>query len=85
MIHHARTALLLTAAALLLAACSGWQLRGQTSTPELESITLDGASDFCWEGFILRQRIPVQIISGIHFGIIAKGKIAEGQIAKDEG
>ena len=44
MIRHARTALLLTAAALLLAACSGWQLRGQTSTPELESITLDGAS-----------------------------------------
>ena len=44
MIRHARTALLLTAAVLLLAACSGWQLRGQTSTPELESITLDGAS-----------------------------------------
>lgn len=44
MIRHARTVLLLTAAALLLAACSGWQLRGQTSTPELESITLDGAS-----------------------------------------
>ena len=44
MISHVRIALVIVLTALTLSACSGWQLRGQTSTPELESITLDGAS-----------------------------------------
>jgi LPS-assembly lipoprotein len=43
-ISHVRIALVIVLTALTLSACSGWQLRGQTSTPELESITLDGAS-----------------------------------------
>ncbi len=39
-----RSALPVLLAALLLSACSGWQLRGQTSVPNLESVTVDGAS-----------------------------------------
>lgn len=39
-----RPALALLFAALLLSACSGWHLRGQTATPNFESITLQGAS-----------------------------------------
>jgi hypothetical protein len=35
-----------------------------------------------WGPFILRNHIPVQIISGIHFAIIAEGKIGKDQIAK---
>lgn len=44
MIRQVGNALLFATCALLLSACTGWQLRGQTSTPDLESITLDGAS-----------------------------------------
>ncbi|KAF0807432.1 rare lipoprotein B [Alcanivorax xiamenensis] len=36
--------LLLVLATLLLTACSGWQLRGQTHTPQFESVTLAGGT-----------------------------------------
>ncbi|ASK33101.1 hypothetical protein CEK62_21435 (plasmid) [Alcanivorax sp. N3-2A] len=36
--------LLILALSLVLAACSGWQLRGDTQNPRFESVTLVGAS-----------------------------------------
>lgn len=42
--RHIRTLAILLCGALLLSACSGWQLRGDLHSPRFEALTLQGGS-----------------------------------------